>query len=434
MRGWRLPAGVLCLCGVAGAVAAAGQPVSFVLRDMKLPDFITFYYAKVLHRAFVLDPAVPASSATVTASVNGVAGSDLALLRSMLGQYGLAVEEGRFFDRIVPLRPVLQDLIYQPRFRDARYLMNAMAQLYGLKGRVTGRDFMEDARVPGAATVAPAPVPATAPAMPPSAEGIDRTAEAAQADSENGSEMLLFRGDEATLARIRSAIERLDVPVRQIRVRMIVYEVSDSGKDGFDLVGVLQGLASRLRLSLGPAGGPDAASGSGGSIFRFTNTNIDLFARIFAAQGAFRIVTRPEILAASGKVTRFQSGETVPVLGALTYDANRNPVQSVLYMPSGVLIEVRPVIHADTVSISLRQEVSSFTETTTGVNATPTLVTRNLSSTFYARPGDTYVIAGLKTASESRNDSFMPFTGWRLSRADSRAGSEIVLFFQCEMA
>lgn len=58
-----------------------------------------------------------------------------------------------------------------------------------------------------------------------------------------------------------------------------------------------------------------------------------------------------------------------------------------------------PQIRGDVVSLQLNQKVSNFVPTRTGVNSSPRLMTRNLTTTFDAKPGDVYVIGGLKTQS-----------------------------------
>ena len=121
-------------------------------------------------------------------------------------------------------------------------------------------------------------------------------------------------------------------------------------------------------------------------------------------------------------------GQDVPVLGSVTYpQGGSGPVQSVEYRSSGVLFSISPDLHADSIGVKVDQQVSNFVQTTTGVNNSPTLTKRQLSTFVNMLDGDVVVIGGLREDKDSGASSGL---GFLKSKSTDRSQSEILLFLQ----
>lgn len=401
---------------VAPSHALPSKPaasVTMIFDRLPVGDFIKLYYTQIQKSAFVLDPKAAASDAVFTLSLEHMPPvQQRAMFLDAMRTAGFVVERRGAVDFIRLLadqeKPLAdQVFIYHPKYRDANYLADLVGGLFSTGHFVQNR---------------PAP----------------RTGEAPKAANDKGdsplnlqsrpTDVLVFNGTTEEVGKLKSYLTSLDTPAKQVRVRAVVYEVSGGKNEGFNLGAAIRGASQKLSLSLGVV---DAAV-AGSSVFRIKSTALDVLAELFATDSRFNVVTRPDVLASNGQLTRFQSGENVPVLGQVSYDSKGNPVQSVDYKPSGIMIEARPQIRGEVVNLQLNQEVSNFVPTKTGVNNSPTLMTRNLTTTFDAKPGDVYVIGGLKTQKETQDRTFFPFTVWALNDTKQVADGEIVVLVQVE--
>ncbi|WP_262488477.1 type II and III secretion system protein [Iodobacter fluviatilis] len=98
------------------------------------------------------------------------------------------------------------------------------------------------------------------------------------------------------------------------------------------------------------------------------------------------------------------------MLGAVTYpQGGGNAVQSVEYRSSGVILSLSPVVRGATVEMTVDQQISDFAKTETGVNNSPTLTKRALSTTVSAEDGELIVLGGLTTDKDSEGSSGLSF-------------------------
>lgn len=71
-------------------------------------------------------------------------------------------------------------------------------------------------------------------------------------------------------------------------------------------------------------------------------------------------------------------------------------LQQIQYRSTGVILNVRPVINSgNRLDLDVSQEVSSPEVTETGVNSSPTISTRRISTKLSLRDGSTVLLGGL---------------------------------------
>ena len=126
-------------------------------------------------------------------------------------------------------------------------------------------------------------------------------------------------------------------------------------------------------------------------------------------------------------------GNDVPTLGSVTYQDGQ-PVQSVTYRSSGIIFEITPEVLDGVINLSVRQELSNFAETTSGVNNSPTLVKREIKTNISATNAELIVSGGLienKGTASTAGLSFLP--AFMSAKSNSNDKTEIVLSLYVEI-
>ncbi|MDD8511337.1 type II secretion system protein GspD, partial [Escherichia coli] len=132
----------------------------------------------------------------------------------------------------------------------------------------------------------------------------------------------------------------------------------------------------------------------------------------------------------SGFQASFSVGEDVPVLGNVSYEGDK-AVQSVEYRSSGVIFNVLPYVRSDVIDLNISQELSNFAKTDTGVNNSPTLIKRSISTAVSVKDGDIILIGGLaenKTNDTDTGLTFMP--SWFSTKSSEKYKTDIVVVLQ----
>lgn len=112
-----------------------------------------------------------------------------------------------------------------------------------------------------------------------------------------------------------------------------------------------------------------------------------------------KVVSSPKLMVLDNQTARLQVGDQVPVATRSSVSAE-NPnapiVNDVTLVDTGVILEVTPTVNADgLVSLSVAQEVSDATTTSTSDIDSPTIETRKVESTLAVQSGETVALAGL---------------------------------------
>jgi type II secretory pathway component GspD/PulD (secretin) len=184
-------------------------------------------------------------------------------------------------------------------------------------------------------------------------------------------------------------------------------------------------LGGRFNFSMGSAQAADNFIG-------IKSSTVSLIMQALDSDSRFKVLSSPSVRVGSGQTASLTVGEDVPVLGAVTYPVvGGAPVQSVEYRSSGVLFNISPVVRDASITVQVDQQVSSFVNTTTGVNNSPTLTKRQLATNISLFDGDVVVIGGLRGDKESFAGSRAPFLSSLFgSKSREKSHSEILLFLQ----
>lgn len=395
----------------AWAQAKTNPPIKTSLRldEVSVYEFVKLAYGEILKRPFVLTDAAIRSDKRVTVSLDDLPAAALSTsITKLLDGHGFLVSDHAGV-QWVDVKPFVREddadeiVIYRPRFRSARYLLDIVQPLTGAKALTSAatQRHAEPVELPKKDQ----PVPAATPAMTDKAE-VDQIA---------------LRVAFKQVDRLRQLFVDLDTPTGEVLLKAAVFEVGTTQQDG---------TALQLALSLSGLQAGIGASLSGDASLRLTMGGLDGVLSALDRDSRFKSISRPQVRVKNGAKARFSVGQDVPILGAQQLDRNGNPIQSVDYKPSGIILTALPEIRRDVIELDLHQELSNFVATNTGVNNSPTLIKRSVDTRLTLQPGEVVVLAGLQDDKQDQQDRRVPFFGWPLSAQSQQQKTEVLVFIE----
>jgi general secretion pathway protein D len=403
---------------------ANSQTVSLDFVDAPLASFARAFYGDYLGRSFLIMPEVGTSKDLLTLSVKAAKPAQLVdVAKNALDSIGVSVEDRHGVLVLSKKKPAAEQkpedfdtFVYRPRHRSVRYLSETLRPFFTASQFGGTRTFSQASNTAGAPGAA---VPAGgAPAAPSaSAANIDR----------GESEFVVYRGSTKDVERFAKLVEQLDQRPSEVRIKAAIYEVTADRAEGSALALVAKLLNGKLAISLG--GALDSKSGS----VKYTGTSFEAALDVLNRQAGFKLVTSPSLRVRHGATAKFSVGDEVPTVAAVSQDKNGNPVQSIEYRQSGVILELTPTIGTESVDLAIKQQVSSFAATTTGVSGSPTLSKREVSSTVTANTGEIIMLAGLDQDRTSESGFSLPFLPFRLGSSSESRRVELVLLFDLDV-
>lgn len=382
--------------------------VSVSLDNVRISDLARVVYGDLLNQSYVFDSDFIRAQDDVTVNWRNLSLAQIRALTSevfTLHGYDLSAESG-----VLRIRKAKKEdeeiLIYSVRFRSARYLSDIVS-------RVAGVSQLGARGLPGS------------PGFQSSVEKMpEAVGSASSVVDRSALDQLAYSCVLAECTRIKKLLVQLDQPEPQIVLRAAVYEVGTTAGKGSALQIATSLLGGRLGVGVG-----NALSAPTGSA-HYVDGGLDAVLSVLDNDSRFKIVSRPMLRVRTGSQGKFAVGQSVPVLGAISYDKNGTPVQSVDYKPSGTIFTVRPDVRADVIDLSVTQELSSFVKTTTGVNNSPTLLQRTATSQLSIHSDEVVVFAGLED--HRQDDAGSSLFGLPLSHIANESSSEVLVFIEAQ--
>ncbi len=136
----------------------------------------------------------------------------------------------------------------------------------------------------------------------------------------------------------------------------------------------------------------------------------DVLIQALESKGLARRLAEPNLTALSGSTASFLAGGEIPI--PVNEDEG---VVTVTYKEFGVRLNFTPVVLDDgTINIAMEHEVSQVDPTTTvrtGTIEVPSFATRRATTTVDLRDGQSFAIAGLLQATNTRTEDQVPYVG-----------------------
>jgi general secretion pathway protein D len=202
-------------------------------------------------------------------------------------------------------------------------------------------------------------------------------------------------------------IRRLDVPPKQILLEATIAEVSLTGEFAngvefaFQKDKVVGGTAGRIGL---PAGGI--------AFSYVTNVTDQVFLRLQQSDSRVNVLSNPMLVVRDGVPAQISVGNDVPTVGATATDPllNDRAITTVLYRKTGLDLTIRPTINSQgLVVMELQLSSSNTVPGSSGVSGAPTFFQRQVSTEVVARSGQSVLLAGLVSETDSDNSSRVPW-------------------------
>ncbi|WP_368648914.1 hypothetical protein ABRY95_04770 [Castellaniella ginsengisoli] len=382
---------------------------SFDLQGVTVAEVIQMIYSNAIREPYVLSPDVLADDRPVSFRWSSGFGSLQGFLVRFLDSLGYKLERvGRvdFVGKYSGDDRYQEIYVYRPKYRSVKYLSDMISPM--LDGKFNASH--------GFAT-----------------EGVTQQDGKGEATLTNAlgqmgrdSDTFVYRGEPENISKVKELLVSLDVPGTGVLVRGLVYEVGFSQSEGSVFSFITNLFGGSLTI------GMNAASLAPGSDFiSFKNVTIDLIANMLSKDSRFSMVSSPSLRVMSGKSGKFTVGQDVPILGSVTYPENSSPVQSIEYRSSGVIFNILPQVYGSTIDLDIQQQISNFVRTETGVDSSPTLMKREISTSVSLQEGEVVILGGLAETKDSngRNGfSFLP----NFLRANTKetSRSELILVLQ----
>jgi type II secretory pathway component GspD/PulD (secretin) len=396
-------------------LSSSSFAISFRLNDIFLRDFAQIVFSDVLKRSFVFDHGFLRSDDVVTVSLQNV-DHDVVLrhLISILSSRGYIFREidGIFYVGKFDNSADDDVLVYRPLYRKADYLIELASLVVRRDGAFSAIRHVRSDDMKGNFSVDSA-----------SNDGASRFI------SRKDSDVVVFQGTYKEIDRLKKLFVQLDKPQGEIMIKAVIYEVrSDDGKgNAINLAMGLLNSVTGVGLSV-DVGGVDLSNA-----VKIQSGNFKAFWSALANDSRFKLVSSPVLRIRSGGTATFQAGQDVPVLGSTSYFDSGRSVQDVEYKSSGVILEIAPLIHDDSIDLDITQQVSSFTQTVTGVNDSPTLLKRELKTSVSVSDDEIIILGGLDEISNTRNSSgFSFFPAFLRGSKEENSKTEILLMLHVQ--
>lgn len=240
-------------------------------------------------------------------------------------------------------------------------------------------------------------------------------------DSDN----VVIAGDEKGIERVMKLIADYDHRPAEILAKAVIFEFSDSETKARSFDFVLSLLAGKLGVTLG--GGVQSLANA----VQLKTSTINAILSAVEKDSRFRLISSPSVRVRHASSARFVVGTREPVLAESTLDRNGNPIQSIRYMDSGVIFDLKPQILEDRIELELSQQISSFSKTSTSTINSPSILTREIKTTLNVEPDELVIIGGLDEDKKSTTKSGLSFLPSILdSTSGEKTHSQILLVLQ----
>lgn len=229
---------------------------------------------------------------------------------------------------------------------------------------------------------------------------------------------IIFLGGAEAYAQVLPLIQSLDQAPREvlIEVTIAVVTLSDSQSLGLEWSKIAANIGGNIT---------NIASGSG--VQTFGTTGPGLFLQVLSQKNSVqatlsalqtvsntKVVSTPRLLARSGATAKFQAGTDIPVVtsqvSGTSFTPGQGSLQSVNYVNTGNLIQVKPVIYAgNQIDLDISQQQSQVNNTAgSSVAGSPPIDDQNVSTQLSLTDGQTVLLGGFISDNKSSTENGVP--------------------------
>ena len=385
------------------SVSANG--VEFELNRVKLPDAINIIYSEIFKRPFMLSPELANDERLLTFKISADIDARQFIER-YFSNMNIKIWDKNGVDYIAiytpkPASVPTYTFTYSPKFRSVQYLSDA------LSGVVTGA-FNNGSINAGNVNLG------------------DVNPNSASGQFSRSGDILIFRGTKSDIDIVNKLLPTIDVVTDEILVTGYVVEVSTTAQEGNGLSFIANVFNNKLGIQINSDYNPTS-----GNLIKFSNSSFSALAELFNRDSHFRVISSQQLRVKNGSNSSFSVGSDVPVIGSTTYQDGK-PIQSIEYRSSGVLFNIGAEIRKNTIDLTINQQLSNFVKTETGVNNSPTLIKRDVSTQVSIKSGEIVVLGGLAETKNSKNSTGFTLLPFLRSSGSDDSKTDILVVLHAE--
>jgi len=230
-----------------------------------------------------------------------------------------------------------------------------------------------------------------------------------------GSSRLILSASPRYMERVRSLIDELDTPPKQVLIQVLLAEVTLNDEDTFGVDWSFRGAGSRDYGAQSTALGTPLLTSLGVPNLSVSSLDFEVLVRALQVQGRLEVLSRPQILVNDNEAAQIQVGEEIQLVTNVERLDDGRTVSDVTPRDLGVILDVLPSISPDNfVRLDIAPEISALTQRTTQVSSdfeAPVISRRTAETTVTVRDGETIVIGGLIQSSIDLRTSKVPVLG-----------------------
>ncbi|MFA7238753.1 MAG: hypothetical protein WC091_01465 [Sulfuricellaceae bacterium] len=414
------------------ASIADEKPIVLNFDRVPVLELVNAVYGDILKKSFAIDPSLASRTDVVSVHFQHADSNQVvAYVETLFDSLGFQVDQKPGFVFIKPKDGDSERELfyYRPKHRTATYLTDLIMTMFD-RGRFSTQRGIKIGAGSNPATSSSVPVSDTSAATRSSSSSTGSYGGASSnVDVGNSSGMsspdidsFIFEGSAKEIARLQKLLAQIDTPPGEIQVTAIVYEVGNSSQEGGALSLAVDILNGKLGIKTGSP-----------SLSNFISIKAGGFEAVVSALNSdsrFRVVSYPSLRVRSGSHGVVSVGQDYPV-PSVSLDRNGNPIQTVEFKPSGVILDLKPTIMEDRIDLVIDQQISSFVPVATGNTSVPSLQKRQFSTTVGMVPGEIIALGGLnefKASQDANGLSFLP--KWTYSYGQDSSNTQILLFLQ----
>ncbi|MEI7228320.1 type II secretion system protein GspD [Pectobacterium carotovorum] len=378
---------LLVLLAFTSQSHAAGSGVDFELKDVAVPDALSVFYTQILKRPFRLSPDVVSMQEKISFRLMPEQDARSYFVEYM-ADIGVSVKSKNGTDFFYKPPQVERKIpqfsyTYQPKYRSVEYLSAQLSPMASEGGKFN------------------------------SANG-----------EKNSPDSLVFYGTRAEIRRISEALPLVDVRAAEVVVSGYVYEIQSNSRDGSGLQLAANLLNSKLNFQIG---GSDSRGYD--NFLKISSGSMSALIELFKTDSRFTTISAPTLRVRSGANAVFSVGNSTPTLGNISHQG-QSAIQSVVYRDAGIIFDVAPSVRLDVIDLRIRQELSNFTATQNGVNGSPTLIKREISTDISLNDGDIILLGGLADDKKTNTETGFSWLPSFTSQGSSADKTDIVVVLQ----
>ena len=315
-----------------------------------------------------------------------------------------------------------ETFIYKPKFRSVSYFYDVLG--IGKSTTRTERPTLQGRYGTG---VLSSSVPASSGLSSDKKGGTDASTSNLEGGAsqyiDRSSDVVYIRGTASEIEEYSRAITILDTPEEQLDIAAVVYEfVTTEGSS--------TAIGAVVNFAKGKISGQFGAIQAVGDFLRFDTANLQALFSMIEQDKRFQLISSPNIRVKSGASSLISVGARVPTLSSTTQTSG-TVTQSVQYQQTGIVLDVQPTIFRDVIDIKIKQSVSEAVGTDTGVNSSPTLTTREVSTNVTMQDGEAVVLGGLTSTKDNATKTGLSFLPkWTRTKSDSKDRTELLIFLR----